>query len=256
MSNALVTIDESGSPVSRTFVLVSGCWTGGWVWHPVARKLAERGHRVLVPNVPGMSHNDDPRTVSLADAVDALAAQVDHHDVTDAVVVAHDWSGYPVTAAAHRLRARIAQLTYWSAFVPAADESMLDAMPAEDKEMLLRAAGATGGESVLLPLERWRTNFIQTAGESVSTLTYGLLRPQPLAYLTDSLPAEKAAIPDVPVAYLAGTEDLSLKPGPEWWTPKYSARLAVEPVHFGGCHAAHLTDPTTIAATLESTAPA
>ncbi|WP_051342641.1 alpha/beta fold hydrolase [Pseudonocardia spinosispora] len=238
----------------HTFVLVPGCWVGGWAWHPVARELTARGHRVVVPEIPGMSFGDDPRAVSLSDAVSALAAQLDRHDVTDAVLVAHDWSGYPATAATHQVRDRVAQLTYWSAFVPAAGESMLDAMPAADKAMLLERSEATDGASVLLPFERWRNRFVQTAPPRVQELTYSLLRPQPIAYLADPLPAEQATIPaDLPIAYLAGTNDLSLEFGDEWWTPKYSDRAGVQPVRFEGCHASHLTHPTTVADQLLAT---
>ena len=238
----------------HTFVLVSGCWVGGWAWHPVARELTERGHRVVVPEMPGMSHDDDPRAVALSDAVSALATQLDCHEITHAVLVAHDWSGFPATAAAHRVRNRVAQLTYWSAFVPVANESMLNAMPVEDKVMLLERSKAAGGASVLLPFERWQNNFVQTAPARVQELTYSLLRPQPIAYLTDSLPAAQARVPaDLPVAYLAGTNDLSLGFGDEWWTPKYSDRAGVQPVQFDGCHAAHLTHPATVANQLLAT---
>jgi hypothetical protein len=119
--------------------------------------------------------------------------------------------------------------------------------------MLLGRAKASGGHSVLLPFERWRDKFVQTAPQPVQELTYRLLRPQPLAYLAESLPAAQAAVPDRPVAYLVGTADLSLADGDEWWTPKYSDRAGVQPVSMDCCHAAHLTDPATVADHLVAT---
>ena len=230
----------------RTFVLVPGCWVSGWAWHPVARYLEELGHRVVVPGLPGLAYGDDPRTVSLRDATDALVSQLERHDVSDVVLVAHDWSGYPVTAAANKVPDRVAQVTFWSAFVPVAGESLLDAVPTDDREMLLGRAEEAGGHSVLVPLERWRTSFVAPSPAPVQELTYQLLRAHPIAYMADALSADEAALPDAAIAYITATDDLSLAPGDEWWAPKYSARAGVEPTSFEGCHAAHLLDPARV----------
>lgn len=36
------------------FVLIHGAWHGGWCFDPVTALLAERGHRVAAPDLPGM----------------------------------------------------------------------------------------------------------------------------------------------------------------------------------------------------------
>ena len=148
--------------------------------------------------------------------------------------MAHAWSGYPVTAAAHRVGRRIGQLVYWSAFVPLPGESMLDAIPGDDREALSAAAEAGGGDSVLIPVPRWQTRFVQTAPLAVQELTYGLLRPIPWSLLSQSLSPREAAIPNLPVSYLVGAQDLSLPEGEEWWATKYAPRLGVEPIAFDG----------------------
>lgn len=197
--------------------------------------------------MPGMSVGDDPATTSLSDATDCLVSLIERHDLSDIVLVAHDWSGYPVTAAAHRVSKRIAKLVYWSAFVPLAGESMLDSIPPADREMLLSRAQEAGGHSILVPYERWRSNFVQTAPEAVQQLTYGLLRPQPLSHFSESLSAAEAAIPDLPLTYLTSAQDLSLPSGDEGWGETYAPRLGVEPVTFDACHAATFTAPADVA---------
>jgi pimeloyl-ACP methyl ester carboxylesterase len=238
----------------HTFVLVPGAWVGAWAWHPVARELENTGHRVVAPTMPGTSAGDDPGAVSLSDATNLLVSEIKRLDLTDIVLVAHDWSGYPVTAAAHQLPDRIAKLVYWSAFVPVAGESLLDTIPSDDREALLGAAKAAGGDRVLVPFERWRNKFVQTAPEPVQELTYRLLRPAPINYFSGALSATESKTPDLPISYLVGTQDLSLDPGEESWATKYAVRLGVEPVTFDACHAAFFTTPALVAKQLVSAA--
>jgi pimeloyl-ACP methyl ester carboxylesterase len=233
--------------MSYTFVLVHGAWVGGWVWTPVARELVARGHRVVAPTMPGMSPGDDPSRVALSDATDFLVAGIERLDADDVVLVAHDWGGYPVTSAAHRTAGRTAGLVYWSAFVPVAGESLLDTIPADDRQALT-AAAAGGG--ILVPFERWRTKFVQTAPEPVRELTYRLLSPMPTGYFAHSLSAAEAKTPDQPDSYLVGTEDRALDPGEHWWATKYAARLGVPARTFDACHAAYFTDPALVAENL------
>lgn len=234
---------QRGGSDRTTFVLVSGAWCGGFVWHAVARELEKQGYGVLAPTLPGMSAGDDPGKVSLSDAIRHLAFEVVRRDLRNVVLVAHDMAGSPVTAAAHLLKRRITSLVYFAGYVPVGGESFLDAIPADDREALTAAAEAAGGDRVLVPYPRWQNRFVQTRPEEVRQVTYGLLRPHPWSYFTESLSAREAAIPDLPRSYLVGSQDLSLPFGEEWWADKYAPRLGAEPIIFDAPHAAHLTDP-------------
>ncbi|HEX4358841.1 MAG TPA: alpha/beta fold hydrolase [Pseudonocardia sp.] len=238
--------------MSRTYVLVPGAWHGGWAWHPVARELESAGHRVIALTLPGLSAGEDPAAVSLADATECVAAEIERRDLRDVVLVCQDSSAYPVTAAAHRVRRRLARLVYWSGFVPVPGESVLDTIPAADADMLTAAAEAAGGDSVLVPPHRWRANFLNTAPEHVQDLTYSLLRPQPMAYFTESLDAAEAEVPDLPVSYIVGSADQSLPRDDNWYDPKYTARLGVRPLVIDACHAAFFTTPRLLADALDT----
>lgn len=115
--------------MSETFVLISGAWHGGWAWRPVAQHLRAEGHRVLTPTLPGLADGDDPTRCSLADVVDFVVGLVEGQDLSDVTLVGHSWGGYPITGAAPRLAARLRELVYWSAFVPAEGASLMDEVP-------------------------------------------------------------------------------------------------------------------------------
>ena len=50
----------------REFVLVHGAMHGAWCWEDVAARLVAKGHRVLVPELPG--HGRRAAEVALASA--------------------------------------------------------------------------------------------------------------------------------------------------------------------------------------------
>lgn len=231
---------------SLTFVLVAGAWFGGWVWSSVSRELEKRGHTVVAPSMPGMTPGEDPSKVRLEDAVSTVVGAVRDRELDDVVLVAHDWSGYPVTAAAHRLNGKVRALIYWSAFVPRPGESQLDTIPAEDQQTMREAARALGGDRVLLPYARWSERFLPDVPEEVQRVTYRLLVPQPWAYRTETLRDDEARLPEVPIAYLLGTADRALPPQHGGWT-KHVKRAGVEPVLFDAPHAAYFTDPVLVA---------
>lgn len=237
-----------------TFVLVPGAWAGGWVWNRTARELEALGHAAIAPTLPGMSPGDDPGSFHLADTTRFLVQEINRRDLRNVVLVAHDWSGYPVTAASHQVAARLAGVIYWSAFVPAAGESLIDTIPDSDAAALTGAAKAAGGQSVLVPYPRWQNRFVQTMDENLRQLTYAHLHTEPWTYLTESLGAAQARTPDVPSAYLASSQDLALPFGDEWWADKYAPRLGVQPVFMDAAHAAYFTDPVLLAQTLVAVA--
>lgn len=43
-----------------TVAVIPGAGMGAWSWHPVARHLPSRGHRVDALTMPGLSYGDSP----------------------------------------------------------------------------------------------------------------------------------------------------------------------------------------------------
>jgi len=232
--------------MSETFVLITGAWHGGWAWRPVAQQLRAAGHRVLTPTLPGLHDGDDPTRFALSDVVDALVGLVEGENLRDATLVAHSWGGYPMTAAAPRLRERIKKLVYWSAFVPAAGRPLYDEVPPQYQELFTGLAAASGNNSIAMPLEVWQAVFMNDAPEAVQRAVHALMVPQPFQYFTEAVEPLPAGIPR---AYVLSVGDIALPPGEYGWT-RFAERLGVEPIEAPGSHEACFTEPEGLAAAL------
>ena len=53
--------ESAGPEHGRPVVFVHGYWMGGQVWHPVSRRLADRGLRCIAPTWPMGAHSQPLR---------------------------------------------------------------------------------------------------------------------------------------------------------------------------------------------------
>ncbi|MFF3753535.1 alpha/beta fold hydrolase [Streptomyces sp. NPDC002018] len=238
--------------MSETFLLVHGAWHGGWAWQPVAARLRAAGHRVLAPTSPGLGVNDDPRDVTLDDCVDALVGFVERLDLSNVTLVAHSWGGYLAGGAEKRLAGRLKQVIFFSAFVPRAGESLLDAVGPDHGALFEELGRASEDDTVTLPFEIFASGFMQDADEATARAIYELLRPQPYRTVADVATADAAPTgADVPSAYLLAADDCSLPPGEYGWLPRFPERLGGVPVvRTPGSHEALFTRPEELSRTL------
>ena len=232
-------------------VLQHGAWHGGWSWQPVASRLRAAGHRVSAVTSPGLGIDDDPRGVTLADCVDALVAHVEAGDRRDVTLVGHSWGGYVVAGAAPRLADRLARIVFWSAFVPEAGRSLHDEVPPPYRELFASLAAASDDDTVALPLEVFRSGFMNDADPATAAVVHSVLRPQPYRTLTDE-PVGGNAYRDlgVPLHYVYSADDVALPPGEFAWTPRFPDRLGVSPVTVPGSHESMFTRPAELAQAL------
>ncbi|MEU8543856.1 alpha/beta fold hydrolase [Streptomyces sp. NPDC048717] len=171
------------------FVLVSGPFTGGWIWAEVVVRLRAAGAQAYAVTPAAMGGEGD-RTraadVDLETHIDDVLRVVDRVPTgADVVLVGHDYGIHPVLGAADRRPERIARVVYLDAGMPGDGDTALAALP--DGPGLLARAGATG----LVPPprgERWR-DWGSTAGLSEAHLDRldRLAAPQPVRTLTQPL---------------------------------------------------------------------
>src|SRR5262245_23523854 len=98
-----------------TFVLVHGAFHGGWCWYKLATLLAERGHRVLAPDLPG--HGRSAGKEATLEAYGQHVADVLNAEAEPAVLVGHRMGGAVITAAGELAPDKVAKIVYLTAFL-------------------------------------------------------------------------------------------------------------------------------------------
>jgi pimeloyl-ACP methyl ester carboxylesterase len=173
-----------------TYVLVPGLWLGGWVWHDVTAALRRGGHEVFPLTLTGVadrSHLLGPG-VDLDLHTEDIVRLVEVEDLRDVVLVGHSYGGMPVSAAALRLRERIARVVY------------VDSGPLPEGTSQQSMSGPPVGTGDGVPPRDWDagTDPVLLAGLDEAALT--LLR-------TRSTPHPRASV-EQPLGARATSEDL------------------------------------------------
>ncbi|MFC7304537.1 alpha/beta fold hydrolase [Streptomyces monticola] len=175
------------------FVLVSGGYTGGWIWRDVAARLRESGaevHPVTLTGTGERRHLAGPGT-DLALHIEDLVQVIDHVEAPEVVLVGYCYGIYPAVAAAERRMDRVARIVYLDSPMPQDGYSVLGqvqeqmADEATKDRMLQQAERAEDGWRIPVPTgEEWQAwgNLAGVSEEGLERLRR-LASPQPLGTL-------------------------------------------------------------------------
>jgi pimeloyl-ACP methyl ester carboxylesterase len=195
-----------------SFVLIHGSWHGAWCWFKIEARLRERGHEVIVPDLP--SHGRDrtpPGEVTLDDYVERIVAAMGEA-AEPVTLVAHSRGGIPVTAAAEARPDLVAGLVYLAAFLPRSGETVLDLFP-HDKDSLLPSSLDADFEARwdMLRREAFEPALYADCSAQDVALASALLTPEPLGpSLAPIVTTER--FDSLPRAYIELTEDRAVTP--------------------------------------------
>lgn len=127
-----------------TYVLLHGGAAGSWIWNPVERLLRAHGHEVLTVTFTGFAERkhlisaDCSIELHVTDVVNALEA----NDITDAVLVAHSYSGTVAPGVIAAAPGRIRRVIFLDSVLLRSGESVAGAMGFMSPE---QAAGVAAG---------------------------------------------------------------------------------------------------------------
>ncbi|MFC9325139.1 alpha/beta fold hydrolase [Kitasatospora sp. NPDC057015] len=181
------------------FVLVSGGYTGGWIWRDVAARLREAGDEVHPATLTGLGdrrHLADPAT-DLETHIEDLVQLIDHIDEPRVVLVGHDYGIHPVLGAADRRPERIARIVHLDAGMPQDGDRPLQLLSDPVvRERLLDPEQQSGSDwRIPAPAaDEWQRggSLAGVPAEALARLTR-LAAPQPRATLTQPLRLTGAA---------------------------------------------------------------
>ncbi|MDX2202394.1 MAG: alpha/beta hydrolase [Hyphomicrobiaceae bacterium] len=115
----------------RTFVVCHGAWSAAFAWKKVRPLIRAKGHEIFTPTYTGLgarAHHAGPGVDLEMHVADVLGV-LEMEDLSDVVLVGHSYGGMVATGVADRARARIRQLIYVDAHVPADGQSLADITP-------------------------------------------------------------------------------------------------------------------------------
>lgn len=153
---ALVTRPQlaKSQSAARTFVLVAGAFSGGWIWSRVSNKLRAAGHTVYAPSNTGLadrSHLLSPN-ITLDTFVKDIASLMISEELSDVILVGHSFGGIPVSGAAELVASQIKQLVFLDSLIVQPGKSAFDGLPPEVVAARKKAAqDSSGGISLPVP---------------------------------------------------------------------------------------------------------
>ncbi|WP_406397300.1 alpha/beta hydrolase [Streptomyces sp. NBC_00879] len=175
------------------FILVSGTYTGGWIWREVTARLRESGAEAYPATLTGMGerrHLAGPGT-DLESHIEDLVQLIDHVDAPEVVMVGHCYGIHPVLGAVGRRPERIARIVYVDAGMPQDGDAALELVP--DRVVRDRLSDPTGQGEVDWripppPLDEWqRWGSIDGVPADALARLARLAAPQPRGTLTQPL---------------------------------------------------------------------
>jgi pimeloyl-ACP methyl ester carboxylesterase len=219
-----------------TFALIHGAWHGAWCWGRLLGPLRDRGHEVVVPELP----SEDPELglVDYGDTIDAALGDAD-----DVVLVPHSLGGLvgPVVATRRPLRA----LVYLNALVPEPGMSFSEQLSAETEPVLLFEGGRIvddhGRSHWPDPDATARIMYPDLSPED-GRWAAERLRPQAQRSQAEPSPASPEGLR---VESIIGVNDRVVSP--EWSRRVARERLGVDAVELPGGHFPMLTHPELLA---------
>jgi pimeloyl-ACP methyl ester carboxylesterase len=140
----------------RTYVLLHGCYKGGWIWKPVAERLQAAGHSVYHPSLDGCGERNGSLRpgITIGSQAREVAELLRMEDLHDVRLVATSNGGNVAVNAAAMVRERIAHLTFVDAIVLNPGERLKYAWPDDpDKDVPFESDG------VSVPIKRQEFDY-------------------------------------------------------------------------------------------------
>ncbi len=115
----------------RPYLLIHGCYKGGWIWQPVADRLQAAGHRVYHPSLDGCGERSGSLRpgITIGSQAREMARLLMMEDLRDVHLVATSNGGNVALTTAALARERVARITLVDAVVLYPGERLKDAFP-------------------------------------------------------------------------------------------------------------------------------
>jgi pimeloyl-ACP methyl ester carboxylesterase len=232
--------------MSKTFVLIHGSWHGGWAWQDVMGCLSGKKHQAHAPTLAGHGLGSAPFGITHRDCVTSVVAYIQSHKLTAVVLVGHSFGGTVVQKVVEEIPQQISRIVFVDALILADNQCVFDNLPAHYVALFNSLAAESPDNSMLIPWEIWRDNFMQDAPESLARSTWERLSPEPNQVNLDRLDLKRFYSIAVPKSFIYCRHDKALPSG--YFHPRMSSRLgAFKLLEMDGSHEVMFTRPAELA---------
>jgi pimeloyl-ACP methyl ester carboxylesterase len=226
--------------------MIHGSWHCGWAWQSVMRHLAGKGHVTHAPTLPGHGPQAERRGIKHQDCVSAVIAYIHERCLEDITLVGHSFGGTVVQKLAEELPDRITRMVFLDALIVEDGHCVFDVLPSEYAALFNDLAKASSNNSMLIPWEIWRDNFIQDASEPLARSLWEQLSPEPNQVNLDRLDLKRFYSLSIPRSFIYCRHDRALPPG--YFHPRMSSRLGeFRLLEIDGSHEVMFTRPDELA---------
>jgi pimeloyl-ACP methyl ester carboxylesterase len=209
--------------MTKTFVLIHGSWHGGWAWQGVVRQLSKRGHRAEAPTLAGHGPGTMRLGIAHQDCVRGVVSYIQQQRLKEVVLVGHSFGGSVIQKVAEEIPGLIERTVFLDALIVEDGHCVFDELPAEYVALFNGLAGTSTDNTMLVPWEVWRDNFMQDAPEREAHSVWEQLSPEPNQVNLDRLDLKRFYSLSIPKSFIYCRQDNALPPG--CFHPQMSSRL-------------------------------
>jgi pimeloyl-ACP methyl ester carboxylesterase len=223
----------------RTFVLISGAWHGAWCWQKIVPRLEAQGHRVVTPELPGVTLEGWARSV--AGTIEAEPEPV--------VLVGHSRGGVVISRAGELVPARVQRLVYVAGYLLPAGGTVAEAARSDlDSLVPPNMIPAAGGATCRLRESVIREALFGQCNDEDYEFALARLAPEPLKPLVTALRISEQGFGRIPRAYVECSQDRAITLAAQ---RRMQAALPCAPVYtLDSDHSPFLSHPEALASLL------
>jgi pimeloyl-ACP methyl ester carboxylesterase len=226
----------------KTYMLLHGAWHASWCWQRVVPMLAEKGHTVLAPDLPGHGQNKMAfSNITLKTYVDDITLLIKSTN-KPVTLIGHSMSGIVISQIAENIPECIDKLVYCSAFILDDNSSLVqESSKHKSSEITEETVVNEIDHEVSLKLPgRVKEVFYNTCSEETADWAVLLLQKQPLQPLLDPIKISDIRFGKVPKVYIECLRDKAIKLEDQ---RKMSKKLGCEIICLDTDHSPFLCEP-------------
>jgi pimeloyl-ACP methyl ester carboxylesterase len=161
--------------------------------------------------------------VSHQDCVRSVVSYMQEQRLENVILVGHSFGGSDIQKVAEEIPGLIQRTIFLDALIVEDGHCVFDELPAEYVALFNDLARESSDNTMLIPWEVWRDNFIQDAPEPGARSLWEQLSPEPNQVNLDRLDLKRFYSLAIPRSFIYCRQDKALPPG--CFHPRMSSRL-------------------------------